>query len=156
MQRRYDPETNVNKPFQNVSCQGRIQNFLQGGGTNFRDFFKSSFFPAELVLSYLNNKNDSRGVRRHAPPKNFENLHTVMAILVLFEQFSGKVCSYLWPLCFECFKYDAFCSHVSFDYAFLRRLRHIVMKRFEIIEKFHSSKALLKMAGGRDASPPLE
>ena len=30
----------------------------------------------------------------------------------------------------------------------LRRLRHIVMKRFEIIEKFYSSKALLKMAGG--------
>ena len=25
--------------------------------------------------------------------KIFENLHTVMAILVLFEQFSGKVCS---------------------------------------------------------------
>ena len=32
------------------------------------------------------------------PPKIFENLHNVMAILVLFEQFSGKVSSYLWPL----------------------------------------------------------
>ena len=32
------------------------------------------------------------------PRKNFENLRTVMAILVLFEQFSGKVCSYFWPL----------------------------------------------------------
>ena len=32
------------------------------------------------------------------PRKNFENLHTVMAILVPFEQFSGKVCSYFWPL----------------------------------------------------------
>ena len=30
--------------------------------------------------------------------KIFENLHTVKAILVLFEQFSGKVCSYFWPL----------------------------------------------------------
>ena len=28
--------------------------------------------------------------------KFFEDLHTVMAILVLFEQFSGKVCSYFW------------------------------------------------------------
>ena len=28
------------------------------------------------------------------PRKNFENLHTVMAILVLFKQFSGKVRSY--------------------------------------------------------------
>ena len=32
------------------------------------------------------------------PRKNFENLHTVMAILVLFEQFSVKVCSYFCPL----------------------------------------------------------
>ena len=31
------------------------------------------------------------------PHKIFENLHTVMAILVLFEQFSDKVCSYFWP-----------------------------------------------------------
>ena len=32
------------------------------------------------------------------PRKIFENLHTVMAILALLEQFSGKVCSYFWPL----------------------------------------------------------
>ena len=32
------------------------------------------------------------------PRKFFENLHTVMVILALFEQFSGKVCSYFWPL----------------------------------------------------------
>ena len=32
------------------------------------------------------------------PRKIFENLHTVMAILVLFEQFSGKFCLYFWPL----------------------------------------------------------
>ena len=32
------------------------------------------------------------------PRKNFENFHTIMAILALFEQFSGKVCSYFWPL----------------------------------------------------------
>ena len=32
------------------------------------------------------------------PRKIFENLHTVMAILVLFEKFSGKVCSDFWPL----------------------------------------------------------
>ena len=29
--------------------------------------------------------------------KFFENLHTVMVILALFEQFSGEVCSYFWP-----------------------------------------------------------
>ena len=49
---------------------------------------------------------------------------------------------------FECFiKYDALCSH-SFDYACLRRLRHIVMKRYKIAEKFYSSKALIKVTGG--------
>ena len=32
------------------------------------------------------------------PRKIFENLHTVMASLTLFEQFSGKVLSYFWPL----------------------------------------------------------
>ena len=31
-------------------------------------------------------------------PTLFENLHTVMVILALFEEFSGKVCSYFWPL----------------------------------------------------------
>ena len=32
------------------------------------------------------------------PRNNSENLHAVRAILVLFEQFSGIVCSYQWPL----------------------------------------------------------
>ena len=32
------------------------------------------------------------------PREIFENLHTVMVILALFEQFSGTVCSYFWPL----------------------------------------------------------
>ena len=30
--------------------------------------------------------------------KIFEDFHTVMAILALFEQFSGKVSSYFWPI----------------------------------------------------------
>ena len=54
---------------------------------------------------------------------------------------------------FECFtKYDVFCSH-SFDYVLKATQAYVVTKRFEITEKFHSSKALLKMAGGGDASP---
>ena len=61
---------------------------------------------------------------------------------------------HIFDLILECFtKYDAFCSH-SFDYASLWRLRHIVAKRFEIMGKFYSFKALLKTAGGGDASPP--
>ena len=80
------------------------------------------------------------------PRKIFENLHIVMAILVLFKQFLGKVCHFLAPN-FECFTNDAFCSQ-SFVYACLRRLRHIIMKKFEIMEKFNSSIiTLLKIAG---------
>ena len=44
MQKRLDLETGVNKPFENVSCQQRIQKFVQGGGIIFRRFFKRSFF----------------------------------------------------------------------------------------------------------------
>ena len=80
------------------------------------------------------------------PRKIFENLHTVMAILVLFKQFLEKLVTFFAPN-FECFSNDEFCSH-GFEYACLRRLRHIVMKRFKIMEKFYSSKTLLKMAGG--------
>ena len=32
------------------------------------------------------------------PRKSFENLHTVMAILVLFKQFSDKFCLCFWPI----------------------------------------------------------
>ena len=67
-----------------------MQTIFQRGGITIRHFFKHIFFPAES--NNLCNKNDSRGVRGHAPLKIFENLHTVMAILVLFEQFSGKFC----------------------------------------------------------------
>ena len=69
-----------------------------------------------------------------------------MAISVLFKQFLGKFVIFLAPY-LECFTNGAFCSH-NFDYACLRRLRHIVVKRFEIMEKFYSSKTLLKMACG--------
>ena len=85
MQRRLDPETGVKKIFELFLSQGRIQKFFQGGGTNF------------LHFSSLSNENDSRGVRGHAPRKNFENLHTAMAILVLFEQFLRKVCRIFGP-----------------------------------------------------------
>ena len=70
MQGRYDPETGVNKPFEIVSCQGRIQIFFREGAPNFVTF-SSVVFPAELVLSSLSNKNDSNRVRARVPPENF-------------------------------------------------------------------------------------
>ena len=70
MQRRLNSETSVNEPFENVSCQGRIHKFFEGEGINFRHFF-TRIFPAELFLSNLSARNDSRGIRGHAPLENF-------------------------------------------------------------------------------------
>ena len=62
------------------------------------------------------------------PHKIFENLHTVVAILVLFEQFLGKVCLNFLPSSHECFsKYDALCSYI-FDYACFGRKAHCYQK----------------------------
>ena len=72
-----------------------------------------------------------------------------MAILVLFEQYSGKFCA---PYS-ECFtKCDAFCSYIL-DYACSGRKAYLLSKRFEIMEKLYSSKTCSKMVGGGEASP---
>ena len=97
MQRRLNSETGVNRPFENVSCRGRIQKFFEGRSINFRHFFSSVFFPEELFLSILSAKNDFRGSGGMLPWKISENLHTAMAILVLFEQFLRKVCHIFGP-----------------------------------------------------------
>ena len=84
MQRRLDPETS-----------GRIQTFFKGGAPIFVTFKRS--FSRDLVSSNLSTKNNSRGSGGMLPRKNFENLHTAMAILVLFEQFLRKVCHIFGP-----------------------------------------------------------
>ena len=53
---------------------------------------------------------------------------------------------FLAPNCESFTKYDAFCSH-SFNYACFRQLRHIAMKRFQIMKKFYSFKRLWNMVG---------
>ena len=90
MQRRLDPETGVNKPFENVSGKRRIFKIF------FREvvpilviFFNAAFFD-RVNFKQRKYQNDSRGVWGMLPRKIFENLHTVMAILVLFKQFLGK------------------------------------------------------------------
>ena len=70
MQRRLNSGTGVNKPFKNVSCQGRIQKFFREEASILVTFSRV-FFPAELILSNLSAKNDSRGVRGHALPESF-------------------------------------------------------------------------------------
>ena len=48
MQRRLDPETGVNKPFENVFTSGASSEFFQGKGTNFRHLFRL-VFPADSI-----------------------------------------------------------------------------------------------------------
>ena len=58
---------------------------------NTRTALNAIFQAEDLVL------NDSRGVRGHVTSKIVENLRTVMAILVFFEQFKKKVCHTFYP-----------------------------------------------------------
>ena len=85
MQRRLDPETGVNKPFENVSCQGRIQNFFffREGAPIFVTFSNVVFFGRFNFKQLLCTKNDSRGSEGMLPRK----------IL--------KICILKWP--FYCF-----------------------------------------------------
>ena len=59
--------------------------FFQGGGTKFRHSFQAQLFPAELIISNSSNKRTLGGSGGMLPRKNFENSHTVTAILVLIE-----------------------------------------------------------------------
>ena len=72
MQRRLDPETGVNKHkhCENVSCQGRnlIRIFFTEGAAIFVTF-SSVVFSAELILSNLSTKNDSKGSGGMLPQK---------------------------------------------------------------------------------------
>ena len=70
MQSRLDPETGVDKPFKNVSCQGRrpTQNFFQGGAPVFVTFSSVIFFGRFKQLKY---QKRSWGVRGHVYPGKF-------------------------------------------------------------------------------------
>ena len=57
-------------PFEYVSCQGRFEAFFLKRGHQILSLFQAQFFPAELIISNLSNKNDSRGVRGHAAQEN--------------------------------------------------------------------------------------
>ena len=76
--------------------RGVFRNFFRKEHQIF-SLFQAQFFPTELFLSKLSNKINSGGFGGMIFRKIFENLHTVMAILVLFEQFSGKFLNYFAP-----------------------------------------------------------
>ena len=53
-----------------VHVRGVFRNFLREGH-QFSSLYSNVFFSAELFLSNLSAKNDSKRVRGHAPPENF-------------------------------------------------------------------------------------
>ena len=92
------------------SCLWRIQNFFQGGSTIYSTYFQTEFFSGRTSLQHIENKKDPGGI---LPQKIFENLLTAVAILVLFEQFSGNFCLNFFVSNSKCFtQYGAFCSYI--------------------------------------------
>ena len=89
---------------ENAVRKGRIQNFFQGSGR--APHF--DIFPAELLRGKSRDKNSSRGARGMLPRNFFENLGSVIVILVLFVQFLRKILPKFFTPKFESFtKYDA-------------------------------------------------
>ena len=62
------------------------KNFFREGAPKFA-VFSNVFFSGRIVLKNIDNKKGSRGSGGMLPRKIFENLHTAVAILALFEQF---------------------------------------------------------------------
>ena len=89
------------------------------------------------------------------PRKMFENLHTEVAILVLFEQFLGKLCLNFLPLNLSV---SPNVMHFVRTFSIMRALgvRLVVVEKLQNYEKFLFIKTSLKMAGGGDVSltPP--
>ena len=80
------------------------------------------------------------------PRKNFENLRAIMAILMLFEKFSGKFC-----LNFSALILSASPNMVHFVPTFsIMRACVLLSKSFKIqkSEKLYTSQTSWKMAGG--------
>ena len=100
------PKKGVNKPLKKyLHICDVFRNFFRERAPKF-DIFSGVVFSGRIILKHIENKKSSGRF-------SLENFDTVVALLVFFEQFSGKFCA---PN-FKCFtKCDAFCSYI-FDYA---------------------------------------
>ena len=70
---------------------------FSGRGHQFLTYFKRSLFRQNYFEEILRAKMGLVGLGACYPRKFFENLHTVVAILVVFEQFLGKFCLTFCP-----------------------------------------------------------
>ena len=91
---------------QHVSCgyPGVPEHRKGKGGSFFKGFFKyqrngvARLFKTGGIIKLIEKQERLWGVRGHAPRKNFENLHAVMAILVPFDKILGKFCLHFFTL----------------------------------------------------------
>ena len=72
------------------------RNFREGGTQNCH--ISKRVFSGRIIWKHIENEKGSRGVRALLPQKIFENLHTVVAILALFEKFLGNIFLNFLPL----------------------------------------------------------
>ena len=73
-------------------CSGVARNFKGGGSIILQFFFQAKFFSTELIIEAIKNRKTLGRSGGMLYREIFEILHAVMAILVLFEHFSGKLC----------------------------------------------------------------
>ena len=86
-----DAEKRINMPFENALCLRHNRKFFEGKDTKFQHFFFKRSFSGKINLKQVEGqKKGSRGSGGVLSRKIFENSRTVMAILVHFEQISGK------------------------------------------------------------------
>ena len=102
--------------------------------------FSSVAFAGRIMLKPFENKQGPRGSGGMLP----ENLHTVEAILVLFEQFSGKFCLIFLALILS----------VSPNMMHFIRTFSIVMEKVRNYEKIVSIKNMFENGWWGDASHP--
>ena len=132
------------------SCLRHIQEFFS---VRVHQIFKY-IFSGRIILKHIENKKDCRGSGGVLPLKIFNNLYTVVAILVLFEQFLCKFCLNFLPLNVNV---SPNIMHFvrTFSIMLVLGMRLIAIENFKIMEKLYSSKTCLKMAGGGMHSPHL-
>ena len=116
----------MNKLFKNVSCKGRYSEFFfrRVEGDN-GHFFRQSYFEEKS-----RNKNSFRGYEGMLPRKCFENLGSVLVILVLFVHFVMKIPFKIFTPNFESStKYDAMARFVYiFRFMLARRKDYFYRK----------------------------
>ena len=76
-----------------------------------------------------------------------------MAILVLFEQFSGKFCFHFWPLILSVSPNNDAFFFAHFRLCVLKTTQAYCYEEVRNYEKLYLTTALLNTAGGEDASP---